>query len=81
MVGQIQVELSVGRKKINSQFMVTMIRRCLLGHVTSRDLGLLCIGLSASIELPECNVVSKDVASALQTKYPKVRVWGDQLAS
>ncbi|XP_015754060.1 PREDICTED: uncharacterized protein LOC107333722 [Acropora digitifera] len=71
-VGQIQVELSVGTKKVNSQFVVTTSGRCLLGHITSRDLGLLRIGLGASSELAECNVVSKDLASALQTKYPKV---------
>ena len=72
VVGQIQVELSVGTKKINSQFVVTTSGRCLLGHITSRDLGLLLIGLGASSESAECNVVSKDLASALQTKYPKV---------
>ena len=72
MVGQIQVELSVGTKKINSQFVVTTSGRCLLGHTTSRDLGLLRIGLSASSEPAECNVIGKDLASALQTKYPKV---------
>ena len=49
--------------------MVTTSGRCLLGHIKSRDLGLLLIGLGAS---SECNVVSKDLASALQTKYPKV---------
>ena len=72
VVGQIQVELSVGTKKINSQFVVTTSGRCLLGHTTSRDLGLLRIGLSASSEPAECNVIGKDLASALQTKYPKV---------
>ena len=40
VVGQIQVELSVGTKKINSQFVETTSGRCLLGHTTSRDLGL-----------------------------------------
>ena len=72
VVGQIQVELSVGTKKINSQFVVTTSGRCLLGHITSRDLGLLRIGLGVTSESAECNVVSKDLASALQTKYPKV---------
>ena len=48
VVGQIQVELSVGTKKINSQFVVTTSGRCLLGHTTSRDLGLLRIGFSSS---------------------------------
>ena len=72
VVGQIRVELSVGSKKINSQFVVTTSGRCLLGHITSRDLGLPRIGLGASSESAECNVVSKDLASALQTKYPKV---------
>ena len=52
--------------------MVTTSGRCLLGHITSRDPGLLRIGLSASIEPAECNVIGKDLASALQTKYPKV---------
>lgn len=51
MVGQIQVELSNGTKKINSQFVVTRSGRCLVGHITSRDLGLLLIGLGASSEL------------------------------
>ena len=58
VVGQIQVELSVGTKKINSQFVVTTSGRCLLGHITSRDLGLLRIGLGASSKSAECNVVS-----------------------
>ena len=57
VVGQIQVELSVGTKKINSQFVVTTSGRCLLGHITSRDLPR--IGLGASSESAEC-------------KYPKV---------
>ncbi|XP_074634263.1 uncharacterized protein LOC141892813 [Acropora palmata] len=72
VVGQIQVELSIGTKNINSQFVVPTSGRCLLGHLTSRDLGLLRIGLSASSESAECNVVSKDLASALQAKHPKV---------
>ena len=72
VVGQIQVELSVGTKKINSQFVVTTSGRFLLGHTTSRNLGLLRIGLSASSEPAECNVIGKDLASALQTNYPKV---------
>ena len=72
VVGQIQVELSVGTKKINSQFVVTTSGRCLLGHITSRNLGLLRIGLGASSESAECNVVSKDLASALQAKHPQV---------
>ena len=72
VVGQIQMELSVGTKKINSKFVVTTSGRCLLGPITSRDFGLLGNGLGASSELAERNVVSKDLASALQTKYPKV---------
>ena len=66
------MELSVGTKKINSEFVVTTSGRCLLGHITSRDLGPLRIGLSASSETAECNVIGKDLASAPQTKYPKV---------
>ena len=57
MVGQIQVDLSVGTKKVNSQFVVTTSGRCLLGHITSRNLGLLRIGLSASSEWAKCHVV------------------------
>ena len=52
--------------------MVTTSGRSLLGDIASRDLGLLCIGLGASSESAKCNVVSKDLASPLQTKYPKV---------
>ena len=66
------MELSVGTKKVNSQFVVITSGRCLLGRITSWDLGLLRISLGASNELAECNVVSKDLASALQTEYPKV---------
>ena len=62
IVGQIRVELSFGTKKINSQFVVTTSGRCLLGHIISRDLALLRIGLSTSSESAEC-VVSKDLAS------------------
>ena len=72
VVGQIQVELSVGTKKINRQFVVTTSGRCLLGHISSRDLGCLRIGPCARIESAEYNVVGKDLASALQKKYPKV---------
>ena len=72
VVGQIQVELSVGTKKMNSQFVVTTSGRCLLGHISSRDLGCLRIGPCARIESAEYNVVGKDLASALQKKYPKV---------
>ena len=72
VVGQIQVELPVRTKKINSQFVVTTSGSCLLGHTTSRDLGLLRVGLSPNSEPAECNVIGKDLASALQTKYPKV---------
>ena len=38
---------------------------------TSQELGLLRIGLNVSSG-SECNVVGKDLASALQAKYPKV---------
>jgi len=62
-VGQIRVDLSFGTKKINSQFVVTTSGRFLLCHIISRDPALLRIGLSASSESAECNVVSKDLAS------------------
>ena len=71
VIGQTGVELSVGDKKINSHFVITKSGRCLLGHVTSKELGLLRIGLNVSSG-SECNVVGKDLASALQAKYPKV---------
>ena len=74
VIGQVGVEISAGDKKINSHLVVTKTGRCLLGHETSRDLGLLRIGLGASGGSVQCNVVGEDLAPALQAKYPKVFV-------
>lgn len=60
-MGQISVQLLVGDKKISSSFVVTKSGRCLLGHVTSKDLGLLHIGQGASNEPAECNIVCKGI--------------------
>jgi len=72
VIGQIQVEISAGDKKINSHLVVTKSGRCLLGHETSKALGLLRIGLAVSSGSVQCNVVGEDLASALQARYPKV---------
>ena len=42
-----------------------------MGHVTSKALGLLRIGLGADVE-GACNVVGEDLATILQAKHPKV---------
>ena len=72
VIGQIQVEISAGDKKINSHLVVTKSGRCLLGHETSKAMGLLRIGLGVSSGSKPCNVVGGDLASALQAKFPKV---------
>ena len=54
--------------------MVTKSGRCLLGHKTSKALGLLRIGSSISSECVECNVVGENLAPILQAKYPTVFV-------
>ena len=74
VIGQIQVDISAGDKKINSHLVVTKSGRCLLGHETSKALGLLRIGLGVSSGSVQCNVVGEDLASVLQAKYPKVFV-------
>ena len=73
-VGQSQVEISAGDKKIGSHLVVTKSGRCLLGHETSKALGLLRIGSSVSSEFVECNVVGENLAPILQAKYPTVFV-------
>ena len=74
VIGQVQVEISAGDKKISSHLVVTKSGRCLLGHETSKALGLLRIGSSVSSEFVECNVVGENLAPILQAKYPTVFV-------
>ena len=74
VIGQVQVEISVGDKKISSRLVVTKSGRCLLGHETSKALGLLRIGSGVSSEFVECNVVGENLAPVLQAKYPTVFV-------
>ena len=51
VIGQVQVEISADDKKISSHFVVTKSGRCLLGHETSKALGLLRIGSSSAVSL------------------------------
>ena len=74
VIGQVQVEISAGDKKIGSHLVVTKSGRCLLGHETSKALGLLRICSSVSSEFVECNVVGENLAPILQAKYPTVFV-------
>ena len=74
VIGQVQVEISAGDKKIGSHLVVTKSGRCLLGHETSKALGLLRIGSSVGSEFVECNVVGENLAPILQAKYPTVFV-------
>ena len=74
VIGQVQVEISAGDKKIGSHLVVTKSGRCLLGHETSKALGLLRIGSSASSEFVECNVVGENLVPVLQAKYPTLFV-------
>ena len=74
VIGQVPVEFSAGDKKISSQLVVTKSGRCLLGHETSKALGLLCISSGASSEFVECNVVGEKLVPVLQAKYPTVFV-------
>ena len=74
VIGQVPVEFSAGDKKVSSQLVVTKSGRCLLGHETSKALGLLCISSGASSEFVECNVVGENLVPVLQAKYPTVFV-------
>ena len=78
VIGQVQVEISAGDKKISSHLVVTKSGRCLSAgprnHETSKALGLLRIGSSVSSQFVECNVVSENLAPILQAKYPTVFV-------
>ena len=74
VIGQVHVEISAVDKKVNSHLVVTKSGRCLLGHETSRALGLLRIGLGVGREFAQCSVVGEYLASALQAKYLKVFV-------
>ena len=74
VIGQVPVEFSAGDKKISSQLVVTKSGRCLLGHETSKALGLLRISSGASSEFLECNVVGENLVPILQAKYPTVFV-------
>ena len=71
MIAQVQVEILVG-DKITSYLVVTKSGRCLLGHETSKALGLLRIRSGASSEFVGCNVIGENIAPALQVKYPTV---------
>ena len=68
--GQFEAELSYNNKKFQSVFVVTDKGRCLLGHVASKELGILQIG--ASIETVCNNTSDVDIGAELQAKYPKV---------
>lgn len=57
VIGQVQVEISAGDKKVSSHLVVTKSGRCLLGHETSKALGLLQIGSGVSSEFIQSNVV------------------------
>ena len=54
--------------------MVTRSGRFLVGHETSKVLGLLRISSSVSSEFVKCNVVSENLVPVLQAKYPIVFV-------
>ena len=54
--------------------MVTKSGRCLLGHETSKALGLLRINLIVSSEFVECNAAGENLAPVLQAKCPTVFV-------
>ena len=71
VIGHFSAEISVGGTTVNSQFVVIEKGRCLLGHTTSKALGLLRIGLGADVE-GACNVDGEDLATILQAKHPKV---------
>ena len=71
VIGKFEVEISSGDKKVQSTFVVTDKGRCLLGHATSKQLGVLKVGPSVNLECS--NVASTpDIKSQLQDKYPKV---------
>ena len=70
--GQFEAELSISDKKVQSSFVVTDKGRCLLGHVSSKRLGILRIGSETSSETVCSNSVDTDIKSELVSKYPKV---------
>ena len=71
VIGKFEVEISSGDRKVQSTFVVTDKGRCLLGHTTSKQLGVPKVGPSVNLECS--NVASTpDIKSQLQDKYPKV---------
>ena len=71
VIGKFEVEISSGDRKVKSTFVVTDKGRCLLGHATSKQLGVLKVGPSVNLECS--NVASTpDIQSRLQDKYLKV---------
>ena len=46
VIGQIQIEISVGDKKIDSHFVVTKRSRCILERDSSKALGVLAVNLN-----------------------------------
>jgi len=72
VICQVQVEISVGDKKVNSQFVVIKSGRCLLGHATSKALGLLRIGPGAGAGF-ECKDVGEKYREFL-TLLPSLRI-------
>ena len=79
VMGQVQVEISAGDKKIGSHLVVTKSGRCLLDHETSKALGLFRIGSSVSSEFVECNDVGENLALIRQAKYTTVFVGAGKL--
>lgn len=71
VIVQFKPELSVGSRRVELYFVVADNGRCLLGHATSKALGILHIGLTNSLGT-ECNNVNSNIASDLRAKYPRM---------
>ena len=70
VIGQVQVEISAGDKKTSLHLVATKSGRCLLGHETSKALGVVRV---SAVSL-QCNVVGENLAPALQAEYTTVFV-------
>ena len=68
VIGQFRAVVSAGNVKVSTDFVIVKYRYCILGNVTTRELGVLYVGPNVAPGVG-CNYC---LASELEMKYPKV---------
>lgn len=58
--------------KIVANFIEVKTGRCLLGHSTATDLGILRVGQAETIKTGNCNTVDDTFVGQFKAKYPSV---------